>query len=104
MGDLPALKLHTMLHPELLRMFSPDGFRLLGLACFFGHEEVARFLVENEADVDTLSNNSFRVTPIHSSCAISNFPITEILPGHGANPQRETTVRLHPFARSCTER
>ncbi|MEN3312831.1 MAG: uncharacterized protein V7645_2160, partial [Actinomycetota bacterium] len=35
--------------------FGDDGFHPLGLACFFGHVEAARLLLDRGADVDMLS-------------------------------------------------
>src|ERR687883_459640 len=37
--------------------FGEDGFHPLGLACFFGHVDAARVLLEHGADVNTLSRN-----------------------------------------------
>jgi ankyrin repeat protein len=102
-GDLAALRLHVLQHPDLLGTFSQDGFTLLGLACFFNHEEVARYLTENGADVNTPSSNSFKVTPLHSACAVSSFTIAEMLLSHGADPnvrQQAGFTPLHEAAQN----
>ena len=41
-GEIQTLKTLLREQPELLNAYSIDGFTLLGLACFFGHEEIAR--------------------------------------------------------------
>jgi ankyrin repeat protein len=83
-GELDGVRGALKARPELLNAFSPDGFTALGLACFFGHFETAQYLVSAGADVNIASNNSFKVAPIHSSCAISNLGITELLLKSGA--------------------
>src|ERR1700712_3693464 len=53
-------------HPEAINFYSEDGFTPLGLACYFGHYEIARYLVLKGADVNLSSNNRLRVYPLHS--------------------------------------
>src|SRR5688572_24471049 len=36
--------------PENVNSASADGFQALGLACYFGHEDVARYLLDAGAD------------------------------------------------------
>ncbi|WP_423148175.1 ankyrin repeat domain-containing protein [Rubrolithibacter danxiaensis] len=71
-------------HPELINTFSVDGFTPLGLACFFEHEEVARYLLLKGADVNIPSSNGFNVYPLHSAVASNNADITKILLEAGA--------------------
>lgn len=78
-GDLNTLKHHIAVNPEGINSYSVDGFTPLGLACFFGHYKTARFLVNEGADVNLPSNNDFKVSPIHSACAISSVEITKLL-------------------------
>ena len=42
---------------ERANAFGDDGFHPLGLACFFGHVDAARLLLERGADVNALSRN-----------------------------------------------
>ena len=72
-GDDETVKQHIEVNALLVNSFSPDGFTPLGLACFFGHYDAAKYLIENGANVNTSSKNQFNVAPIHSSCAISNY-------------------------------
>src|SRR5215218_10241652 len=55
--------------PGLANAWAEDGFQPLGLACFFGHLEAARLLVERGAEVDSASRNDFKVMPLHSAAA-----------------------------------
>lgn len=101
LGELDATRKLIENQPELINSFSPDGFTPLGLACFFGQLEVVKFLLENGANPNLTSNNSFQVAPIHSACAISHFEIAAILIAHGADvnaKQAQGYTPLHSAA------
>lgn len=100
-GDSAEVRDFVKHHPDQINTFSSDGFTLLGLSCFFGHEEMARYLVERGADANRASNNSFKVTPLHSACAVSNYAIVELLLQHGAQvnlSQQSGVTPLHTAA------
>jgi ankyrin repeat protein len=89
--------------PKLLNEFAPDGFQPLGLAAFFGHVEVARFLLESGAEVNTHSQNGLKVTPLHSAAAGRHYEIAMLLLEHSANPnlrQEGDFVPLHSAAQN----
>jgi uncharacterized protein len=65
--------------PALVDAVSPDGFSPLGLAAFFGREEVARILIEAGADVNAQSHNDLSVAPLHSAVASQSVPIVRAL-------------------------
>jgi len=71
-------------HPDAVNDFAPDGFTPLGLACYFGQLEVARYLVMKGADVNIPSNNGFHVYPIHSAVAGNYTDISRLLVNAGA--------------------
>lgn len=80
---------------------SPDGFSALGFAAFFGQLEAVKILIANHADVNQPSANDFKVTPLHSACAISNYDIAKYLLEHGANvnaKQQSGVTPLHSAA------
>lgn len=70
--------------PELVNTFANDGFTPLGLAAYFGHEELAKVLIANGAEVNVPTNNGFNVFPIHSAVAARNYNITKMLLDAGA--------------------
>lgn len=83
-GKFDSLASNVYLHPQLINTFSPDGFTPLGLACHFGHEESARYLLLKGAEVNMCSSNGYNVYPLHSSVAANNPDITKILLEAGA--------------------
>lgn len=100
-GDSEHVKSTLDTEPELINTFSEDGFTPLGLACFFGHVEIVKYLLKKGADVNTPSSNPFQVAPIHSATAISNYDITELLIKNGANVnvrQQSGVTPLHSTA------
>jgi uncharacterized protein len=84
-------------NPESINLFSSDGFNVLGLASFFGHLSLVELLLEKGADPNIASNNHFKVAPIHSSCAISHFDITELLIRYGADVNAKQTQGITPL-------
>ena len=71
-------------HPDSLNDHAPDGFTALGLACYFGHHDVARYLVLKGADVNIPSSNGFQVYPLHSACAGNYTQIARMLIDNGS--------------------
>ena len=84
LGD--ALRLDALLdrNARLANAVAEDGFGPLGLACFFGHEPVARMLLAAGARVDQPSSNGMAVTPLHSAAAARSVPIARLLLEGGA--------------------
>jgi uncharacterized protein len=102
-GKLDRVKSILKRTPRLLNEFASDGFQPLGLAAFFGHVEVVRFLLEAGAEVNTLSQNGLKVTPLHSAAAGRHYEIAMLLLEHGANPnlrQEGDFVPLHSAAQN----
>jgi ankyrin repeat protein len=90
-------------HPDAVNQYAPDGFTPLGLACYFGQFEVARYLVLKGADVNQPSNNGFRVFPIHSAAAGDYTDIARMLIENGAQvnvKQQAGSTPLHSAAQN----
>ncbi|WP_295653078.1 ankyrin repeat domain-containing protein [uncultured Mucilaginibacter sp.] len=99
--DVIAHLIYT--HPEAVNAFSEDGFTPLGLACYFSHFEIARFLVLKGADVNLCSKNGFKVYPLHSAVAANHTDIARMLIEHGAlvNVKQQSGVTpLHSAAQN----
>lgn len=100
-GKFDDLTLLIFKDPKAINEYSADGFTPLGLACYFGHEEIARFLVLKGAEVNLPSKNGFNVFPIHSAVANNSYNIAKILLEAGAYPnvcQKSGVAPLHSAA------
>jgi ankyrin repeat protein len=79
--------------PALANAFGPEGFQPLPLACFYGHVEAARVLLEHGADPNTLSRNEhIKTNALHAAAASENkspevrYELCKLLLEHGADP------------------
>jgi ankyrin repeat protein len=84
LGDAERVKTLLESDGRLANAVAQDGFGPLGLACFFGHEAVARLLLVSGARVDQASSNGMRVMPLHSAAAAHSVPIARLLLEAGA--------------------
>lgn len=99
--DVVAHLVYT--HPDAINLYADDGFTPLGLACYFGQFEVARYLVLKGANVNLPSNNGFRVFPIHSAAAGDYTNIARMLIENGAQvnvKQQAGATPLHSAAQN----
>ncbi|SDS32846.1 Ankyrin repeat-containing protein [Mucilaginibacter mallensis] len=90
-------------YPDAIDFFADDGFTPLGLACYFGQHEIARYLVLKGANVNQPSNNGFNVFPIHSAAAGNYTDIAKLLIENGANVnvrQQAGSTPLHSAAQN----
>ncbi|HLO16948.1 MAG TPA: ankyrin repeat domain-containing protein [Anaerolineales bacterium] len=72
--------------PQLVNAYAEDGFQALGLACFFGHFDVADYLVKAGAPINSPSRNNLQAAPIQSAAAAGHGKIVELLLKNGADP------------------
>ena len=78
--------------PSRANALGDDGFHPLGLACFFGHLEAARILLDRGADVNALSTNEHvQTAAIHASAAAAGdeatrYELVKLALEHGADP------------------
>lgn len=90
-------------YPNTLDDYADDGFTALGLACYFGQFDVARYLVLKGANVNLQSNNGFNVFPIHSAAAGNYTEIARMLIENGAKVnviQQAGATPLHSAAQN----
>lgn len=90
-------------NPTLVNAYAPDGFQPLGLACFFGRTSVADLLLSRGAGVNSPSNNSSRVQPLHSAVAGRHYEIARSLLAHKADVnavQEDGISPLHQAAQN----
>jgi ankyrin repeat protein len=78
--------------PSRANAFGDDGFHALGLACFFGHVDTARLLLERGAHVNALSRNeTIQTAAIHAAAAsqtdeATRYELIRLALEHGADP------------------
>jgi uncharacterized protein len=79
--------------PDAANAYGDDGFQPLGLACFFGHVEAARVLLDHGADPNTLARNEHvKTNALHAAAASENkgpevrYELCKLLLDHGADP------------------
>ncbi|WP_295720845.1 ankyrin repeat domain-containing protein [Mucilaginibacter sp.] len=83
-GKLDVMANLIYANPSSINDYARDGFTPLGLACYFGNYDVARYLVLKGADVNLPSNNGFHVYPLHSACAGNYTQIASMLIENGS--------------------
>ncbi len=91
------------LNPDLVTAFSEDGFTALGLASYFGNEDITRYLLLKGADPNLSSQNGYHVYPIHSAVASNYNMIAKMLLEAGANvnvAQMSGITPLHSAAQN----
>jgi uncharacterized protein len=71
--------------PELVITYADDGFQALGLACYFGHYDVAEYLATAGAPINAAARNGLKAAPIHSAASAGHARIVTMLLKHGAD-------------------
>lgn len=93
--DVLAHLIYT--HPDKINDYADDGFTALGLACYFGQFETARYLVLKGAGVNLPSNNGFNVFPLHSATAGNYTDIARMLIENGAQVNIKQQMGVTPL-------
>lgn len=102
-GDIAILRALIEGDPSFLNATGADGFQPLGLSCFFGHPACVRYLLDQGADVNQVSQNSFGVRPIHAAVAFGDPEVVLWLLEAGADPnarQQGGYTPLHEAAQT----
>ena len=85
-GDLVRVKHFVDGNPALAKSFSPDGFPVFALACFFGQLETARYLAEQGADVHAPASNGTGYNALTAAVTAGHTGIVRWLLERGLDP------------------
>jgi ankyrin repeat protein len=72
--------------PQLVNAYAEDGFQPLGLAAYFGHDDVVEYLSKAGAPINSPSRNGLNAAPIQSAAAAGHTKIVDLLLKQGADP------------------
>ena len=97
LGDAERVKTMLASDPQLLHSRTPDGYPSAGLAIFFRHPELARWLIEQGADVNAAAENPQRVAPLHAAAAVCDRETTQLLLERGADPNAKQQLDYTPL-------
>jgi len=85
-GDLVRVKHFVDGNPALAKSFSPDGFPVFALACFFGQLETARYLAEQGAGVHAPASNGTGYDALTAAVTAGHTGIVRWLLERGLDP------------------
>jgi uncharacterized protein len=100
-GNLDRLRQLLGQNPGLASMPDESGYTALHYAAYFGHVDMARFLVGLGADLNAISMDPLRNTPLHAAASGGHLAIGELLLGAGADLEAKQTgdwTALHSAA------
>jgi ankyrin repeat protein len=101
LGDEARAKAMLAADRSLLDARTADGYPPVGMAIFFGHGALARWLIEQGADVNAAATNAQRVAPLHAAAAARDRETMRMLLERGADPnarQQMDYVPMHGVA------
>jgi len=78
-GNLGGVRQFVGKNPALAKSFSPDGFPIFALACFFGHLDTACYLAEQGADIHAAATNGTGYNALTGAVAAGRTSIVEWL-------------------------
>jgi len=90
--------LERTLTTQPVNAFAYDGWTPLHLAAFFGQTEALGVLLKSGADVNAVSANSLRNTPLHAATAGKHRDTALALLSHGADPSALDAGGYTPLA------
>ena len=85
-GDLSQVRRSVDANPATARSFSADGFPVFALACFFGHQDTARYLAGKGANIHAVATNGSGYNALTAAVTAGHTDIVEFLLEGGADP------------------
>jgi hypothetical protein len=82
-GTLTQLKAAVAKDADIINKVSPEGYTPLTLACYYGNNEVAKYLIENVKNINSISGYG---TPLMAATVKKNTELVKLLLENKANP------------------
>lgn len=83
-GQADRVRVLIKQDPSLANAYARDGFVPLGLAAFFGHAATVEALLSGGAEINAVSREAMKVTPLISAAAARQTAIARLLLARGA--------------------
>ncbi len=100
-GQYSIVEKQLAAEPDLVGEYSEDGFAPLSLAAFFDEMDIAKLLLEYDADPNLSAKNPSKVNALHSAVAKQNKELCELLIEKGVDVnavQMQGVTALHSAA------
>ena len=85
-GDVPRVKDFVESSPAEAGSFSPDGFPVFALACFFGQLEIARYLAAKGANIHAPASNGTGYNALTAAVTAGRTETVQWLLEQGLDP------------------
>jgi len=101
-GVLREVERNIEKNKSLVIAESSDGYSPLALACWFGHYEVARFLLSKEAQMNFHVKNDTKATPLHLAVSAGFGDVVNLLLKSGAETNAKQQNDMTPLHIAAT--
>ena len=94
-GSLMEIKVLTKNNPDIINNISKEGYSALTLACYYGNNDVAAYLIQNVKDINSKSGYG---TPLMAATVKKNSYLVKLLLENNANPNltdQNNSTALH---------
>ena len=102
LGDLDRVRQILDDDPSRIREARPCGRRPLSAAVEFGHDQIARFLLERGANPTWDEPAAPRGSALHAASARDNLEMVKLLLAHGADPNEDVDSTASALAFAAT--
>ena len=103
LGDIAGVQQMLDDNPARIReTHGPNGRRPLSAAVEFGHDDIARLLLERGANPRWEEPDAPRGTSVHSASRMGNLAMVKLLLEHGADPNEDIDSAASPMVFAAT--